>query len=214
MVIAILVFVMVIILFLFNSSLRVILTLLPYLSGLLVVVFLRYNYDLGIGQINENVVSVIILIIVETVIMILSKIEQTSGSVILLLSMLFIGLLMLVIMTFLKVETLQKAIILTVVYIATAIFVSLSNWSYNGVIRYKSRNLVMSIIVALIYAFIIGINIFIVDRIWYDYISLSFSENEFKSIQKTVAVITIIIMVCTGCISLIRDRREVMYEEG
>ena len=160
MVIAILVFVMVIILFLFNSSLRVILTLLPYLSGLLVVVFLRYNYDLGIGQINENVVSVIILIIVETVIMILSKIEQTSGPVILLLSMLFIGLLMLVIMTFLKVETLQKAIILTVVYIAATIFISLSNWSYNGVIRYKSRNLVMSIIVALIYAFIIGINIF------------------------------------------------------
>ena len=214
MVIAILVFVMVIILFLFNSSLRVILTLLPYISGLLVVIFLRYNYDLGIGQINENVVSVIILIIVETVIMILSKIEQTSGPVILLLSMLFIGLLMLVIMNFLKVETLQKAIILTVVYIAATIFISLSNWSYNGVIRYKSRNLVMSIIAALIYAFIIGINIFIVDRIWYDYISLSFSENTFKSSQKTVAVITIIIMVSTGCISLIRDRREVMYEEG
>ena len=73
MVIAILVFVMVIILFLFNSSLRVILTLLPYLSGLLVVVFLRYNYNLGIGQFKENVISVIILIIVETVIMILSK---------------------------------------------------------------------------------------------------------------------------------------------
>ena len=214
MVIAILVFVMVIILFMFNSSLRVILTLLPYLSGLLVVVFLRYNFDLGIGQINENVVSVIILIIVETVIMILSKIEQTSGPVILLLSMLFIGLLMLVIMTFLKVETLQKAIILTVVYIVATIFISLSNWSYNGVIRYKSRNLVMSMIAALIYAFIIGINILIVDMIWYDYISLSFSENTFKSSQKTVAVITIIIMVCTVCVSLIRDRREAMYEEG
>ena len=214
MVIAILVFVMVIILFMFNSSLRVILTLLPYLSGLLVVVFLRYNFDLGIGQINENVVSVIILIIVETVIMILSKIEQTSGPVILLLSMLFIGLLMLVIMTFLKVETLQKAIILTVVYIVATIFISLSNWSYNGVIRYKSRNLVMSMIAALIYAFIIGINILIVDMIWYDYISLSFSENALKSSQSIVAVITIIIMVCTVCVSLIRDRREAMYEEG
>jgi len=214
MVIAILVFVMVIILFLFNSSLRVILTLLPYLSGLLVVVFLRYNYDLEIGQINENVVSVIILIMIETVIMMLSKAEQTSGPVILLLSMLFIGLLMLVIMTFLKVESLQRAIILTVIYVAGAVFVSLSNWSYNGVIRYKSRNLVMSIIAALIYAHIIGINIFIVDRIWYDYISLSFSENALKSSQNIVAVITIIIMVCTGCISLIRDRREAMYEEG
>lgn len=208
MVIAILVFVMVIILFLFNSSLRVILTLLPYLSGLLVVVFLRYNYDLGIGQINENVVSVIILVIVETVIMILSKAEQTSGPIILFLSMLFVGLLMLVIMTFLKIESLQKAIILTVVYLAVTIFISLSNWSYNGVIRYKSRNLVMSIIVALIYAFIIGINIFIVDRIWYDYIRLSFPEKAFKSGQKTVAVIAIIVMVCTGCISLIRDRRD------
>ncbi len=214
MVIAILVFVMVIILFLFNSSLRVILTLLPYLSGLLVVVFLRYNYDLGIGQINENVVSVIILIMIETVIMMLSKVEQTSGPVILLLSMLFIGLLMLVIMTFLKVESLQRAIILTVIYVVGAVFVSLSNWSYNGVIRYKKRGLVLSIIVALIYAFVIGINIFIVDRIWYDYISLSFSENALKSSQNIVAVITIIIMVCTGCISLIRDRREAMYEEG
>lgn len=214
MVIAILVFVMVIILFLFNSSLRVILTLLPYLSGLLVVVFLRYNYDLEIGQINENVVSVIILIMIETVIMMLSKAEQTSGPVILLLSMLFIGLLMLVIMTFLKVESLQRAIILTVIYVAGAVFVSLSNWSYNGVIRYKKRGLVLSIIVALIYAFVIGINIFIVDRIWYDYISLSFSENALKSSQNIVAVITIIIMVCTGCISLIRDKREAMYEKG
>jgi hypothetical protein len=214
MVIAILVFVMVIILFLFNSSLRVILTLLPYLSGLLVVVFLRYNYDLEIGQLNENVVSVIILIMIETVIMMLSKVEQTSGPVILLLSMLFIGLLMLVIMTSLKVESLQRAIILTVIYVVGAVFVSLSNWSYNGVIRYKKRGLVLSIIVALIYAFVIGINIFIVDRIWYDYISLSFSENALKSSQNIVAVITIIIMVCTGCISLIRDRREAMYEEG
>ena len=214
MVIAILVFVMVIILFLFNSSLRVILTLLPYLSGLLVVVFLRYNYNLGIGQFNENVISVIILIIVETVIMILSKVEQLSGPVILFLSMLFIGLLMLVIMTFLRIDSIQRAIILTVVYVLAAVFISLSNWSYNGVVRYKSRNLLMSIIVALIYALIIGINIFIVDRIWYDYIRLSFSENAFRSSQKTVTVITIIIMVCTSCISLIRDRIEVTYEEG
>ena len=72
----------------------------------------------------------------------------------------------------------------------------------------------MSMIAALIYAFIIGINIFIVDRIWYDYISLSFSKNALKSSQNIVAVITIIIMVCTVCVSLIRDRREAMYEEG
>lgn len=208
MVIAILVFVMVIILFLFNSSLRVILTLLPYLSGVLVVIFLRYNFNLGIGQINENVVSVIILIIVETVIMILTKVEQTSGPVVLFLSMLFISVLMLIIMAFLKVESIQRAITLTIVYLVTTIFILLSNWSYNGVIRYKSRNLFTSIIVALIYAFVIGINIFIVDRIWYDYIRLRFSENAVMSGQKIMAIISIIMMVCTSCISIIRDRRE------
>ncbi|WP_022778258.1 hypothetical protein [Butyrivibrio sp. AE3009] len=194
-----------------RKSFNAVMTKLPYVSGLLGVLFLVFAFpslkDIIPGESKASIIAVILII--EAIIFVLVKNEQTSGPMVAFSSMFFIGLAMIVVNSSIEYPSWQKAVLVTVIYLISAGFVIASNFASTGEIRATRRNIVASILVAFLYAATVAVNLLVIlGYIWAKYIKANYSEGFYKAFDNGGLVIIAGAMIVTIAVSLVRDRRQ------
>ena len=190
-----------------------VMTKLPYVSGLLGVVFLVFAFpglkDLIPGESKTSIIAVILII--EAIIFALVKNKQTSGPMVAFSSMFFIGLAMMVINSSIEYPSWQKTVFVTVIYVISAGIVIASNYYSTGEERDERRSIVASILVSLLYAATVAVNLLVLlGYIWAKYIKTNYSESFYKAFDNGGLVVIAIAMIVTAVVSFIRDRTRIL----
>ena len=189
---------------------------LPFVSGLLSVVFLIYSFpglkNLIPGESKTSILAVIIL--VEVIIFALVNYEQTSAPMVIASSMFFIGIAMMIIVSTLEFASWQKTVFVTIMYVVAAAIVLKSNFISTGVDRSVKRNIVAGVVASILYALAVGINMFIIlGCIWAEYVKVNYSQSFYEKFDNGGLVVIVIAMAITAVLSVIRDRKQVVYVE-
>ncbi len=193
--------------FLMNTLLK----WLPYASGLIGAILLTASFPVLRNIVpGESKLSFILLIIlIEILIGALVNIPQTSGPVVLLTSMIFVGLAMVVASSGIKCESWQKAIVVTIIYLISVSAILSANHSYNATKGAVKRNIFASGIASVMYAATIGINLLIIlGEIWAKYVKVTASEEVYKIYDKAGLIIIVIAMAGTAIMSFVHDRKK------
>ena len=182
---------------------------LPFMTGLLGSVFLFLVFP-GLKDIipGETKLSVITLIVViELVIAILTFNQQTSGPMIVFSCLMFVDLIMGLSYGSFECSSWQKATFVTVVYLAVTYFILASNCDSLKVDRDDSRNILVSLVVACMYAASVGATLLVIlGAIWEKFVRLKFSEGFYNAYDKTGIVMICVAMALTAIGSIVRDR--------
>ncbi|WP_026523010.1 hypothetical protein [Butyrivibrio sp. VCB2001] len=189
---------------------------LPFVSGLIGVLFLIYSFprlkDVIPGEATTSIFAIIVL--VELTIFVLLRFEQTSGPVTIASSMFFIGIAMIIYGSSIEFATWQKAVFVTFIYVLSAGIVLASNLMSTKVDCSAKRNIFTSIIASVLYAIAAGINIFVIlGCIWAKYIKANFSQSFYNSFDIGGLVVIVIGMIATAIISIIRDLSQTPQNE-
>ena len=193
--------------FLMNTLLK----WLPYASGLIGAILLTASFSVLRNIVpGEGKLSFILLIIlIEILIGALVNIPQTSGPVVLLTSMIFVGLAMVVASSGIKCESWQKAIVVTIIYLISVSAILSANHSYNATKGAVKRNIFASGIASVMYAATIGINLLIIlGEIWAKYVKVTASEEVYKIYDKAGLIVIAIAMAGTAILSFAHDRKK------
>lgn len=189
---------------------------LPFVSGLLSVVFLIYSFpglkNLIPGESKTSIFAVIIL--VEVFIFALVNYKQISAPMVIASSMFFIGIAMMIIVSTLEFASWQKTVFVTIMYVVAAAIVLKSNFISTGVDCSVKRNIVASVVASILYALAVGINLFIVlGCIWAEYVKVNYSQSFYEKFDNGGLIIIVIAMAITAVLSVIRDRKQVVCVE-
>lgn len=182
---------------------------LPFMTGLLGSVFLFLVFprlkDIIPGETKLSVITLIVVI--ELVIAILTFNQQTSGPMIVFSCLMFVDLIMGLSYGSFECASWQKATFVTVVYLAVTYFILASNCDSLKVDRDDSRNIIVSLVVACMYAASVGATLLVIlGAIWEKFVKLKFSEGFYNAYDKTGIVLIIVAMAVTALGSVVRDR--------
>lgn len=191
-----------------GSSLKIILSYLPYVTGILGFLIIKYAFGIESAAASDKTITIAGIIITEIIMITLTRVEETSGPVIIFSSMLFIAAVMQVVLCFTKINTWRQAIFASVVFIIIAVFVLASNHAYNGVIRIHRRNVLMRIIAAILYSASIGIGLFVVGEMWSQYLKYNCAVSVYEGIERTFIIGIIILMIIVAIIKYAHDSLE------
>jgi hypothetical protein len=194
-----------------NKTFYAVMTKLPYVSGLLGVLFLVFAFpglkDIIPGESKASIIAIIL--VVEAIIFALVNNKQTCGPMVAFSSMFFIGLAMIVVNDSIEYPSWQKAVFVTVIYILSAGIVILSNYTSAGEVRVEKRNTVASILVSLMYAATVAVNLLVIlGCIWDKYIKTNYSESFYKAFDNGGLVVIAVAAIATIAVSFIRDRKQ------
>lgn len=182
---------------------------LPFMTGLLGSVFLFLVFprlkDIIPGETKLSVITLIVVI--EFIIAILTFNQQTSGPMIVFSCLMFVDLIMGLSYGSFECASWQKATFVTVVYLAVTYFILASNCDSLKVDRDDSRNIIVSLVVACMYAASVGATLLVIlGAIWEKFVKLKFSEGFYNAYDKTGIVLIIVAMAVTALGSVVRDR--------
>lgn len=185
--------------------------LMPYVSGTIGSLVLSAVCpdikNLIPGHPNLSIISVIV--IVNLLIFILIRIEQTNTATIVLTSSAMINLIVLVAISDIKIDSVNFGIFTSVVYIAFMVFFLMTNYGKNLKSRYCSRNILWSIISSLMYTASVGMDLLILlGLIWSSYIEYIGNEGLLKSYNNVSLIASLIIMALVFIMCLMRDMIE------
>jgi len=192
---------------------------MPYVTGALAVVALWFTFP-GLANIipGEGKMSFITLLaVIELIVLILCKWQDTSGPTVLFTSSLFVDFCAMVVLDGMENPSWQKSLFHTAIYfIAMAWFVTTNHQSV-GTERVGARNRFASVLVAFMYAASIGAMLLIVLGCnWSEYVKSITTEETYKIYDIGGLIFIIAAMIITFIVSIIRDfsySNEVSIEE-
>ena len=198
------------------AALGATMTVLPYISGLVVALLLTYIFP-GLREIvpGEHGLSIFMVVLfVEFLVAGGVYYHKTSKAMILCSSMFFIGLAMVLVGGSLKYASWQKAAAVTIIYIIAAGIVLGSNLTNLGTDCFDERGWVSSFLVGILHALTVGINLFVVfGCIWEKYVEKNVAASAFKTFDFIVTAGAIIAMAVTVVLSMLRDRRSRLVDQ-
>lgn len=191
-----------------SSSLKIILSYLPYVTGILGFLMIKYAFGIESAAVSDRTITIAGIIITEIIMIALTRVEETSGPVIAFSSMLFIAAVMQVVLCFTKINTWRQAVFASVVFIIIAVFVLASNHAYNGVIRIRRRNVFMRIIAAILYSASIGVGLFVIEELWLQYLKYNCAVAIYERIERAFIIGIILSMVIVAILKYAHDSLE------
>ena len=188
---------------------------MPYVTGFVGTLFLTLAYppltELIPGHPKLSVFSVAVL--VELVIFLLLRHEQTSRPTIIFTSSLLINFVVLLIFSGdIVIDSWQLGIFVTIVYLVGTVFFMRTNLNSQETERYERRNIILSIFAGILYAMSVGISLLIIlSGIWDSYVEYLGNE-EFCERYDTISLyVMIAAMVITFIVSVIKNLIEQHY---
>lgn len=213
--VALLVVIFMIVLNCIMATFTVLVVAMPYVTGFVGTLFLTLAYppltELIPGHPKLSVFSVIVL--VELVIFLLLRFEQTSKPTIIFTSSLLINFVVLIILSGdMVIDSWQLGIFVTIVYFVGTTVLMMTNLGSQETERYERRNIILSIFAGILYAMSVGISLLIVlGGIWDSYVEYLGNE-EFCERYDTISLyVMIAAMVITFIVSVIKNLIEQHY---
>lgn len=181
---------------------------MPYVTGFVGTLFLTLAYppltELIPGHPKLSVFSVAVL--VEIVIYLLLRYEQTSKPTIIFTSSLLINFVALLVLSGMVIDSYQLGIFVTIVYLVGTIFFMRTNLNSQETERRTRRNIILSIFAGILYAMSVGITLFMMlGGIWQRYIKYLGDEELYDRFDKISIVVIIAAMVITFIASIIKN---------
>lgn len=187
---------------------------MPYVTGFVGTLFLTLAYppltELIPGHPKLSVFSVAVL--VEIVIYLLLRYEQTSKPTIIFTSSLLINFVALLVLSGMVIDSYQLGIFVTIVYLVGTIFFMRTNLNSQETERRTRRNIILSIFAGILYAMSVGVTLFmLLGGIWIRYIKYLGDEELYDRFDKISIIAIIAAMIITCIASIVKNLIEEHY---